>query len=170
MKSERPAGSWMLAAVLLAAVVIVGGVIIAVRLGESRPVEITLTNQPAVQGTIYVGGEVNNPGYYPLHPGDKVEDILAAAGGPTDGADSNDLQLRVSPAGAGDAPQKIDINRAEVWLLEALPGIGEARAQAIIDYRRIHGPFRDIYELTKVPGFGEATVEAIKDFITVAEN
>ena len=168
MKSESPKYGWILAAVLLAAIIIVSGIIIATRLSENAPVEITLANEPAVQGTIYVGGEVNDPGYYPLRPGDRFEDILAAAGGPSDNASSSELQLLVP--GDGDAPQKIDINRADAWLLEALPGVGETRAQAIIAYREQNGPFRDIYELTKVPGFGEAVFEGVKDFITVAEN
>ncbi len=167
MKSERPAGGRTLAAVLLAAVIVVGGVFIAAKLGGSRAVEIELTTGPAIQGTVYVGGQVSDPGYYPYRPGDSVEDVLAAAGGPTDNA--SDLQLLALPAGASGAPQKVDINRAGAWLLEALPGVGETRAQAIIAYREQHGPFRDIHELTNVPGFGEATFEAIKDLIAVAE-
>ena len=66
-------------------------------------------------------------------------------------------------------PQKVDINRAETWLLAALPGIGEARAQAIIDYRQRYGPFRDINELLKVPGIGDTIFEGIKRLITVKE-
>jgi competence protein ComEA len=61
----------------------------------------------------------------------------------------------------------VNINTAEAWLLEALPGIGEARAQAIIEYRLQHGPFRDIYELEKVPGLGEENFKHIADLITV---
>jgi len=66
-------------------------------------------------------------------------------------------------------PQKIDINRAEVWLLKALPGIGEAKAQAIIDYRQQNGAFRSTNELTRVAGIGTATYERIKHLITVAD-
>ncbi len=68
-----------------------------------------------------------------------------------------------------ESPQKIDINRAEAWLLQALPGIGETRAQAIIDYRRQNGPFQSINELTKVSGIGAATLDSIKDLITVTD-
>jgi len=50
-----------------------------------------------------------------------------------------------------------------------LPGIGEVRAQAIIDYRRQNGPFHNISELTKVEGIGTATYEQIKQLITVAD-
>lgn len=65
------------------------------------------------------------------------------------------------------SPQKIDINRAEAWLLEALPGIGPSKAQAIIDYREQNGGFSDIVEITEVPGIGPSIYENIRDFITV---
>ena len=168
MKSARPGGGWIIAAVMLAVVIIVSGIIIAVKLGGSHAVEITLAQEEPLEGKIYVGGGVNNPGYYPLRPGDDIADILAAAGGLAEDADLCDVRLLVTPAAESDAPQKVDINRADAWLLEALPGVGETRAQTIIDYRREHGPFRDIHELVRVPGFGDATFKAIIDFITVA--
>ena len=168
MKSERPGGGWIIAAVLLAVVIIVSGVIMAVKLGGNQAVQITLATEEPIKGRIYVGGGVNNPGYYPLRPGEGIEDILAAAGGLADGADLDDVRLLVVPAAESDTSQKVDINRAEAWLLEALPGVGQTRAQAIIDYRREHGPFRDIHELTRVPGFGDVTFEALIDLITVA--
>jgi competence ComEA-like helix-hairpin-helix protein len=65
--------------------------------------------------------------------------------------------------------QKIDINHAEVWLLQALPSIGEVKAQAIFDYRRQNGPFGSIQEITRVPGINLSTFEKIKDLITVSE-
>jgi competence protein ComEA len=168
MKSGRPGGGLILAVALPAAVIIISGLIIALKLGGDRPVQITLRPEQTVQGRIYVGGAVNNPGYYPLQTGDGIADVLAAAGGLADGADLNDVRLLVPPTGDSPVAQKVDLNRADAWLLEALPGVGETRAQAIIAYREEHGPFRDIYELTRVPGFGEATFEAIRDLITVA--
>ena len=65
--------------------------------------------------------------------------------------------------------KKINLNRAETWLLEALPEIGESRAQAIIDYREQNGPFNNIKELIKVEDIGTATYEKIKNWITVAD-
>jgi len=64
--------------------------------------------------------------------------------------------------------QSQDINRAEPWLLEALPGIGEVLAQGIADYRSENGPFRRIEDLLKVSGIGPATFEQIKDFTNVS--
>jgi len=66
-------------------------------------------------------------------------------------------------------PQKIDINRAEAWLLEALPGIGPSKAQAIIAYRQQNGGFSDISEILHVPGIGLSLYEDIKDLITVGD-
>jgi competence protein ComEA len=168
MKSGKPGGGWIIAAVLLAAIIIVSGAIIAAKLDGGRAVQITLAPDVPLQGRIYVGGGVNNPGYYPLRAGEAIANVLAAAGGLADGADLNDVRLLVVPAEESDVPQRVDINRAGAWLLEALPGVGETRAQAIIDYRLEHGPFCDVHELTRVPGFGDVTLETIIDLITVA--
>jgi competence protein ComEA len=59
--------------------------------------------------------------------------------------------------------------RANPWLLEALPGIGETTAQAIVDYRNDNGPFKRIEDLLQVKGIGEGWFEKIKDYITVSD-
>ncbi|GAB7386604.1 hypothetical protein BSNK01_04390 [Bacillaceae bacterium] len=61
----------------------------------------------------------------------------------------------------------IDINTATSEQLQQLPGIGPAKAEAIIAYREEHGPFRSVEELTKVSGIGEKTLEKIRSRITV---
>lgn len=169
MKASRFFSGWTVAAILLAAIIIAGGVVIWSKYSRSQAIEISMPPGPELKGSIYVGGEVNNPGYYPLRAGDGIEDILQAAGGITDGADLNHVELIIYSPDERDTPQKVNINRAEAWLLAALPGIGEVRAQAIIDYRSQHGQFRDINELLKVDGLGEVTFERVKHLITVAE-
>jgi competence ComEA-like helix-hairpin-helix protein len=67
-------------------------------------------------------------------------------------------------------PQKVDINRADIWLLQALPGIGEVRARSIVDFRNQNGLFSTPQDLTRVPGISESVVEKIKAYITVGEN
>ena len=71
--------------------------------------------------------------------------------------------------GATPRPQMVDINRAEPWLLEALPGIGPILAEAIVRYREEKGPFRSPQEVQLVPGIGAGLYEKIKDLITVGE-
>lgn len=166
MESSRFKVNWTLVALLLVVIIIIGVIFIGVRC-RGTAVEITLAPEPQIVGAIYVGGAVNVPGIYPIISGDTFDDIIAAAGGLTDGATFNDVDLIVGAAAGGANPQKIDINRAELWLLQAIPGVGEAKAQAIIDYRNEHGFFHDIYELLNIPGFGEVTLENIKDYITV---
>ena len=106
---------------------------------------------------------------YPLKAGDSVESVIQFAGGTSSQSDVCHLSLYVLDSRDTDLPQKIDINRAEAWLLEALPGIGETKAQAIIEYRHHNGAFQSTYELTKVNGIGVATYEQIKHLTTVAE-
>ncbi len=137
--------------------------------GGTPPIEISLS-EPSGQSAslIYIDGAVNNPGLYPLMGGDSIATLIHAAGGITGSADPNRLELHIPQAAEREEPQKIDLNRADSWLLEALPGIGEVRARDIISYREQNGPFRNINELLKVPGIGPATFEKIKDLVTVA--
>ena len=101
--------------------------------------------------------------------GDTVEYIIQAAGGTRSNADLSQLRLYIPQIGAELQPQKVNLNRAEAWLLEALPGIGKTTAQAITNYRNQNGEFRNINELTKVEGIGAITYEKIKHLITIAD-
>jgi competence protein ComEA len=168
-ESSRFFNRWTVAAIVLLAVIIAGSAVIWARHGRGRGLEISIAPEKSYFGQIYVGGDVNDPGIYPLRAGDTINDVLEAAGGPTASADPAWLALTVAGKGETVSPQKVDINRAEAWLLAALPGIGPTRAQDIIDYRRQHGPFRDINELLEVPGIGDITFENIKSLITVGE-
>ncbi|MDD4860034.1 MAG: ComEA family DNA-binding protein [Dehalococcoidales bacterium] len=157
-----------LVVILLLAVIVTGGLAAWSKYDPEQPLEITLKPAAEIAGEIYAGGGVNNPGFYPFTASDTLPDIIRAAGGLAADAAPGQLRLDV-PRNAADPPQKIDLNRAEAWLLEALPGIGETRARAIIDYRTQHGRFRNVAELQQVEGIGAATYETIKDLVTVAE-
>ena len=161
---------WTLIIILLIAIIIaIGSLVTWSRYSQSSPIEISISPGPELQGEIYIGGAVNNPGFYPLKAGDSIDDIIRAAGGTSTSADLDRLKLHIPRVGEEELPQKVNLNRAEAWLLEALPGIGETRAQAIIDYREENGQFRHINELIKVEGIGTTTYEKIKHLITVAD-
>jgi len=161
---------YLFVTVFLVIAAIAGGVTLAVQHSRSQPVEIVLsqTEPPELSGELYIGGAVANPGIYPLKEGDTLQMLLSDAGVEPD-ADLGHIELYIPLEGEDQSPQKIDINRAEPWLLEALPGIGEVIAQRIADYRSENGPFKRIEDLLKVSGIGEATFENIKDFITVSD-
>lgn len=62
---------------------------------------------------------------------------------------------------------KININKATLMELITLPGIGEATAVKIIEYRKTNGNFKTIEEIKNVQGIGEAKYNVIKEFISV---
>lgn len=61
----------------------------------------------------------------------------------------------------------VDLNLASRTDLETLPGIGPVLAQRIIDYRRAHGPYKNIADLTKVSGIGRKKLEKMKPYATI---
>lgn len=69
-----------------------------------------------------------------------------------------------SPAWAGEP---VDLNTAAAEQLQTLPGIGPAKAQAILDHRAAHGPFGSVDGLDAVKGFGPATIDKLRPFATV---
>ncbi len=161
---------YLFVTVFLVMAAIAGGIMLAVQNSQSQPVEIVLsqTEPPELSGDVYIGGAVANPGIYPWQEGDTLHTLLSDAGIESD-ANLSYIELYVPQAGETTSIQKIDINRAETWLLQALPGIGEVLAQRIVDYRSENGPFRRIEDLLKVSGIGPATFEQIKDYITVLD-
>ncbi len=156
--------------VFLLIAAIAGGIMLGLQRSRNQPVEIVLseTEPPELSGDVYIGGAVASPGIYPWQEGDTLQMLLSHAGVEAD-ADLSHIEIYISEAGETASIQKIDMNRAELWLLKALPGIGEVLAQRIIDYRDINGAFKRIEDLLKVSGIGSATLENMKDLITVSD-
>jgi len=77
-----------------------------------------------------------------------------------------------APAAPADAqsarPSAVDLNTASPAQLEALPGIGEVRARAIVAHREAHGGFASVDQLADVKGVGERLLEALRPHVTVS--
>lgn len=81
------------------------------------------------------------------------------------------LVLILGIGNAAFAADPVDVNTANAeQLAEALNGVGEAKAEAIIEYREANGPFTHIDELINVRGIGMVTVDKNRDMIRVEES
>ncbi|MDQ0254329.1 competence protein ComEA [Evansella vedderi] len=137
-----------------------------------------------------IKGEVIYPGIYEIEEGGRVFQAIDKAGGFTELAEERVINLaekcydemviyvpsKEEFEGGGminysqssnSQDDRIRINQATPMELTKLPGIGPAKAEAIIRYREENGPFRNVEELVNVPGIGEKTLENIKDLIKV---
>jgi competence protein ComEA len=77
------------------------------------------------------------------------------------------MGLSADPPGMAAMAAKVNINTATVEQLTTLPGVGEAIAQAIVDYRDNNGAFRSADDLLQVKGIGEKKLEGIRGMVVV---
>jgi competence protein ComEA len=134
-----------------------------------------------------VAGAVRRPGLYRLRSGSRIDDAIAAAGGPKPRAQLGAVNLAAPVAdgeqvvvpgrgattgvgaatpSAGSSPTApLDLNTATLEQLESLPGIGPVTAQKILDYRQQHGAFHAVDELQGVPGIGPAHMAQLKGLV-----
>ena len=160
---------WVVVVVFLAVIIIVTGFVAWSKYRPAKPIEVIFPAKEETIGNIYIDGAVNNSGIYHFSEGDTIASLIQSAGGVTADGDSGNLKLTVRQTDTPVTSQKININTAEAWLLEALPGIGSTRAKAIIDYRQKNGLFRNINELLKVDGISSNLLEQIKLLIIVSD-
>ncbi len=137
--------------------------------GELIEIHFSQSPQPETIEEVYIGGAVQVPGIYPLLPGDAIEDLISAAGGFTSNTTTRRCLLLFPEDESLESQQRVDMNRAPSWMLEALPGVGEVTAEKIIDYRDKNGTFRHINEILNVDGIGQATLDNISAKITVTD-
>lgn len=62
----------------------------------------------------------------------------------------------------------VNINTATQSELEAIKGVGPAKAKAIVQYREANGKFKNVDELDNVKGFGKASVDKLKEVLSVS--
>jgi len=182
------AGWWVLSARPHAAVIAASSPTLIV--GASDPGRSATTPSASASRSaevvVDVVGHVQSPGLYRLPSGARVDDALRAAGGAIPGTDLSALnlarkvsdgeQIAVGVAGApaasglggsGTATGPVDLNTATAAQLDALPGVGPALAQHIIDWRTAHGRFDTIDQLRQVNGIGQAKFADLKPLVTV---
>ena len=163
---------WLFISLILVIAIITGAIVLGLGYWDkSKAVEITLTGKQASTVDVQLSGAIANEGIYTFNDVSSINDILQGAGGVTEAADLTNIEIYIPTIGESslEEPQKVNINRAEAWLMEALPEIGPTLAQRIVDFREKNGPFNTIDELTSVSGIGTNTLETIRDYITVLD-
>ncbi len=118
---------------------------------------------------VYVCGAVRRPGVYHLAPGARVADLLATAGGAGAKAELQAVNLaaRLVDGQQVVVPALVNLNTASAQDLDALPGVGPATAQKIIDYRTANGGFKSVADLKNVAGIGDAKFATLQPLVTV---
>ena len=142
---------------------------------------------------VHVDGCVASPGVYELvGPDLRVNDAVEAAGGLLPEADTSQMNLaaglsdgqkvlvpaRAEEGAAAAAPGRgaasqtdagslVNINVATADQLQALSGVGEATARAIVEDREAHGPFSSVEDLMRVSGIGQKKFDKLKGQICV---
>ena len=164
-------------------------------LAETTILPQEVEDKTTISTVIYVDvkGEVHHPGVYQMKAENRVKDLIEAAGGFTPLADDQKLnlaqlledqmviivpqkgeevnsELAQSPASQKKEvgkEGKVNINTATVEELKTLKGIGEKKAEAIIEYRKKNGSFKNKEELMKVRGIGKKLYESFQERVIV---
>ena len=182
----------------LLGLVVVGATILVVSPQKGQPITLVthtpnLTPDPTPTPKlirVHITGAVNLPGVYTLPENARLEDAIQAAGGLQDEADpqllnlaaslvdgqrlyiplAQDLTLTTDDRGLSIDPSPlINLNTASFAELDSLPGIGEVKAQAILDYRQKNGLFTALEDLLKVDGISQSLFEKLEGLITLGE-
>lgn len=163
---------------------------------QAKPISNNDNKEKSEKSTlkkVHISGEINKPGVYEINDNYRLEDLVNDAGGLTENADLNKINLAlkledqmriiipnindkdnnenntttqlISPINVNDN-KKVDINTADKSELMTLPNIGEKRADAIIEYRQ-KNKFNKIEDIKNVSGIGDKYFEAMKDMIVV---
>ena len=107
-------------------------------------------------------------GSLPPSPGGGPDMPGASSGGaPLAPLSATTTGLLPGPPPSSGPAERLNLNTANAAALDALPGIGPARAASIVQYRAQHGPFQTLDDLGQVPGIGAAAVARLRDHVAV---
>jgi competence protein ComEA len=184
-----PATRLVVPGLVLVALAAVGITVLTLATRSPSPASLELrlpeaTRAPPADGVlkVYLTGAVRRPGVYTVREGDRVGDLVETAGGPTDDADTLAVNFarrlrdedHVHVPRRGEAPPapaagtgRVDVNTASAAALETLPGIGPARAKAIVDSRTKDGPFAEPADLVRRRLLPQSVLDSIADLIVV---
>ncbi len=169
---------------------------VQVSLSDETAAETTADRESPSDALIYVyiSGAVKSPGVYPVKEGTRIFSLIEMAGGFTKKArrdclnqaepvsdgqtvhvmSKREYQRSKSQSGqTGDetpreaADKKININTASEQELMTLPGIGQVKAAAIMEYREKNGNFTDVEKIKDVSGIGDSTFSKLEGMITI---
>lgn len=162
-------------------------------LASSSAATKTSSASTAKTVAIDIKGAVKRPGVYQLKAASRVNEALIAAGGPLANADLRQVNLAkqlmdqqliyipvvgesqpvAMPADASstnssaDNSAMVNLNTATKEQLCQITGIGDKKADLILQYRQEHGQFKSVEELQEITGFGEKTVAKLKEHLAV---
>lgn len=137
-------------------------------------------NSPSV--FVHVTGAVARPGLFEIAEGARIIDAIAAAGGFTETANREELNLArlltdgeqfsvpeegEQGADAAASDSRVNLNTADAEALDTLPRVGPAMAERILAWREANGRFTTIDDLRNVSGIGDKTFEGLRELITV---
>lgn len=148
---------------ILGVLAFASGAMLLIVFARSGDVQITL---PTAELEVSVDGAVSTAGVYRLPAGSNVGDLVRAAGGFAENADTMGLDfMRLLEDGElVTLPARcLDINTATAEEFDSLPNIGPARAADIVAYRTENGDFQSVDDLALVRGIGAATIANIME-------
>lgn len=134
---------------------------------------------------IHICGHVKSPEVYKVKKGSRLFEVVEKAGGLSADASESSVNMarvvqdgekiyvssieeaQVMKSSGGQDTGAVSINDADEVRLMTLPGIGQSKARAIIQYREEHGMFEKIEDIMLVGGIKEAMYDKIKEYISL---